>query len=120
MRLFEPGECLILSLSGDRQALELFESTPSALTCGGEVRPLAVSDCENIGAFPALKALASRRDLLAVRARQTLVALWAGCGLLGASGLASIFFAPLVFGAALAILLIFARISVAGVFPARC
>ncbi|MEM8703517.1 MAG: HAD family hydrolase, partial [Pseudomonadota bacterium] len=120
VRLFEPGECLILSLSGDRQALELFESTPSALTCGGEVRPLAVSDCENIGAFPALKALASRRDLLAVRARQTLVALWAGCGLLGASGLASIFFAPLVFGAALAILLIFARISVAGVFPARC
>lgn len=120
LRLFEPGTCLVLSLSGDRQALELFEPAPSGHESGGEVRPIAVSDSADIGAFPALKSLASRRDLLALRARQTLMALWAGCGLLGAAGLVSIFFAPLVFGAALAVLLIYARISVAGALPARC
>ena len=119
LRLFEPGTCLVLSLSGDRQALELFEPAPSAPGCDGEIRPIAVSDCEDIGAFPTLKALASRRDLLAVRARRALMTLWVCYGLLGAAGLVSIFSAPLVFGAALAVLLLYARISVAGAFPAR-
>lgn len=118
LRLFEPGECLVLSLSADRQSLELFEAAPSVPERDDGVHPIAVSDCEDIGAFPALKALASRRDQLALRARRTLLALWAGCGVLGAAGLLSIFFAPIVFGAALAALLLYARISVAGAFPA--
>lgn len=119
LRLFDPGRCLVLSLSGDRHALELFEATPSATESGAKSRPIAVCDTADIGAFPALKALASRRGLLALRARQTLFALWIVCGLLGASGLVPILFSPLLFAAALAILLVFARISVAGAFPAR-
>lgn len=119
MRLFEPGTCLVLSLSSDRQALELHEAAPSGLEGEGAARPIAVSDSEDIGAFPALKSLASRRDQLALRARRSLMTLWASCGLLGAAGLVSIFLAPLVFGAALAVLLIFARLSVAGALPAR-
>ncbi|MEL7526385.1 MAG: HAD family hydrolase [Pseudomonadota bacterium] len=118
-RLFEPGRCLVLSLSGDRQALELFAMTPSARERDGELRRIAVSGSEDVGAFPALKFLASRRDLLALRARQTLMMLWAFCGLLGAAGLLSVPFAPLVSGAALAILLVYARLSVSGAFPAR-
>nr|WP_319384947.1 HAD family hydrolase [uncultured Roseibium sp.] len=119
LRLFAPGTCLRLSLSDDRRALELFEDTPSAMKCLDGARPIAVSDTQDIGAFPALKALASRRDLLALRARQTLVSLWTGCGLLGAAGVLPLLSAPVLFAAAIAILQIFARISVAGTLPVR-
>lgn len=116
LRLFAPGTCLRLSLSDDRRTLELSEAAPERMD---GARTIAVSDTQDIGAFPALKALASRRDLLASRARQTLVALWSGCGLLGAAGVLPLLSAPVLFGAAIAILLIFARISVTGTLPVR-
>ncbi|MEM5583188.1 HAD family hydrolase [Roseibium sp. AS2] len=105
---------LVLTLSGDRTRLELRGSSSGDDTPGTDTPPpLAVSDTDDIGAFPALKALAMRRNLLAVHARRLLRCLWAAAGIGGACALLPLASAPVLFLACLAILWVFARFSVA-------
>jgi hypothetical protein len=104
-----PGDKpLVLTLSQDRMSLELRDGSAPA-----DVAPIAASDTDDIGAFPALKALAMRRMLLAVQARRLLSGLWLAAGLAGACSLTPLAAAPLLFALCLAILWIFARFSVA-------
>lgn len=112
-RFFPGGAPLILSLSADRLSLELHESHPAGTNDPERLVPIAVSDTDDIGAFPALKALAMRRTLLAVHARRLLTGLWLFGGLCGASALAPLFVAPMLFAVSLAILWAFARFSIA-------
>ncbi|MBN9673040.1 HAD family hydrolase [Labrenzia aggregata] len=113
-RAFGDQSSLVLTLSPDRTSLELRDSGPAD---GPEelmkTAPIAVSDTDDIGAFPALKALATRRNLLAVHARRILTGLWAFAGLLGACALLPLAAAPILFALCLAILWTFARFSVA-------
>jgi len=112
IRAFRAQECLILTLSPDRSALELRAArTSRASGRSGPSRLLAISDTDDIGAFPALKALAMRRDLLALRARQVLTGIWTLGGLFGAAGLLPVTAAPVAFLACLGVLLAFARFS---------
>jgi hypothetical protein len=107
-----PDAPLVLSLSPDRMALELRDGAPRQ----GDDRarqPLAVSDTDDIGAFPALKALAMRRNLLAVHARRLLSGLWTLGGLCGAAALLPLSAAPVLLVICLVILWAFARFSVA-------
>ncbi|TYC72274.1 HAD family hydrolase [Stappia sp. BW2] len=113
-RCFPDAAPLVLTLSQDRMALELRQGI--APETGSPVdgnTPLAVSDTDDIGAFPALKALAMRRNLLAVHARRVLSGLWLCAGLCGASTVLPLSAAPIVFGVCLAVLWTFARFSVA-------
>ncbi|MDN3721307.1 hypothetical protein QW131_24350 [Roseibium salinum] len=107
-----PQDPLVLTLSRDRTCLELRDCVPAGAE-PGEQAPIAVSNTDDIGAFPALKALAMRRNRLAVRARRLLTGIWAVGGLGGAFALAPLALAPLLFAACLAILWAFARFSVA-------
>ncbi|WP_298816546.1 HAD family hydrolase [uncultured Roseibium sp.] len=105
---------LVLSLSQDRSALELSVcATGNAQGNGVSIEPIAVSDTNDIGAFPALKALATRRKTLAVQAKRLLTALWALAGLSGVFLLAPLGAASMLLGVCLAILWVFARFSVA-------
>ncbi|GAB4528124.1 MAG: hypothetical protein Tsb0019_30130 [Roseibium sp.] len=122
VRSFPKTAPLVLTLSKDRRSLELRDCAPSAghaLPCDPE-GPLAVSDTDDIGAFPTLKALAMRRVFLAVHARRVLTAMGALAGLCGALGLIPLSAAPLLFGTGLAILWGFARFSVAGTLHESC
>jgi Cu+-exporting ATPase len=99
IRSFPSAAPLVLTLSADRRSLELRDCLPAAgAEPDGGPEPLAVSDTDDIGAFPALKALAMRRTFLALHARRVLTALWTLAGLCGALG---------------------ARFSVAGTFHGR-
>jgi len=104
---------LVLTLSQDRHSLELRQARASTNAQQDTCAPIAVSDTDDIGAFPALKCLAMRRTLLAVHARRLLCALWALAGLCGALALVPLSAAPLLFLICLAILWAFARFSVA-------
>lgn len=105
---------LVLTLSQDRMSLELRDGSASGEgTAAVPIGPIAVSDTDDIGAFPALKALAMRRTLLAVQARRLLSGLWLAAGLAGACTLAPLAAAPVLFMLCLGILWIFARFSVA-------
>ncbi|MHA7775485.1 HAD family hydrolase [Roseibium sp. M-1] len=105
---------LVLTLSQDRMSLELRDgSAPEDGSTAARIAPIAASNTDDIGAFPALKALAMRRTLLAVQARRLLCSLWLLAGLAGASTLAPLATAPLLFALCLAILWVFARFSVA-------
>lgn len=109
-----PTPSLVLTLSADRSSLELRDCGPAE--AGAETDqpdPIAVSDTDDIGAFPALKALAMRRNVLAVHARRLLAALWLTGGLAGAATIAPLAAAPVLFAVCLAILWTFARFSVA-------
>ncbi len=114
-RCFGQEAPLVLTLSGDRTALELRDSACSTLLADESERlPIAVSNTDDIGAFPALKALATRRNLLAVHARRLLTGFWALAGLGGACALVPLSAAPILFAIHLAILWVFARFSAAG------
>jgi|GEM_PF-1831793 len=105
---------LILSLSKDRTSLEL-----KSLTRAGEdgvtpePRLIAVSNTEDIGAFPALKELSMRRTALAAHAARFLSGLSILCGVCGGLLLLPLSAAPVLFALNLAILLAFARFSIA-------
>ncbi|WP_299819631.1 HAD family hydrolase [uncultured Roseibium sp.] len=103
---------LVLTLSQDRTALELRDCTAPTEE-QDETAPIAVSNTDDIGAFPALKALAMRRNLLALHARRLLIGIWALAGLCGACFLLPFSVAPMLFALCLAILWAFARFSVA-------
>ncbi|WFE90121.1 HAD family hydrolase [Roseibium porphyridii] len=104
---------LVLSLSQDRSALELNVCpTGNAQDEANSSGPIAVSDTDDIGAFPALKALATRRKTLAAQAKGLLIALWTLAGLCGVFLLVPLAAAPILFGMCLAILWVFARFSV--------
>ena len=108
------GAPLVLTLSQDRMSLELRDGSASGgVAAASALAPIAVSDTDDIGAFPALKALAMRRMLLAVQARRLLSGLWLAAGLAGACMLAPLAAAPMLFALCLGILWIFARFSVA-------
>lgn len=104
---------LALSLSQDRRSLELRQAAPAAAPDETSPPVIAVSDTDDIGAFPALKALAMRRTLLAVHARRLLSIIWVLGGLCGALALLPLSAAPVLFAVCLAILWAFARFSVA-------
>jgi Cu+-exporting ATPase len=113
-RTFQETPPLVLSLSQDRSSLELRDCAHiPADSSPEEQAPIAVSDTDDIGAFPALKALAMRRNLLAVHARRMLMGLWFLGGLGGALALAPLTTAPILFAVCLAILWGFARFSTA-------
>lgn len=113
-RSFQETPPLVLTLSQDRSSLELRDGANGSCDASGqELAPLAVSDTDDIGAFPALKALAMRRNLLAVHARRLLTGLWAVGGLCGALTLLPLTTAPVLFVVCLAILWGFARFSIA-------
>ncbi len=112
-RIFPGGAPLVLSLSEDRLSLELREGHEAGSNDRDRPDPIAVSDTDDIGAFPALKALAMRRTLLAVHARRLLTGLWLFAGLCGGAALVPLFAAPMLFAVCLAILWAFARFSVA-------
>jgi len=112
-RAFPNAAPLVLTLSQDRRSLELRQAGAAATEGEQASRPIAVSDTDDIGAFPALKALAMRRNLLAVHARRLLSALWVIGGICGALAVAPLSAAPLLFVVCLAILWAFARFSVA-------
>lgn len=112
-RAFAGDAPLVLTLSQDRLSLELREGCTGERPSTPPQLPLAVSNTDDIGAFPALKALAMRRTLLAVHARRLLTGLWALSGLCGALALAPLSAAPLLFAVCLGILWAFARFSVA-------
>lgn len=121
-RLAQSEGPLVLTLSGDRMALELYASGASGKDMqNGSLTPLAVSDTDDIGAFPALKALAMRRDRMALRARGGLCGLWAAAGLAGALFALPLVAAPALFALCLSILLAFARLGATGIrgLPAR-
>ncbi|KZM51370.1 ATPase [Labrenzia sp. OB1] len=103
---------LVLTLSPDRTALEL-RDCPAPEGDREDTVPIAVSDTDDIGAFPALKSLAMRRNLLALHARRLLTGIWALAGLCGACFLVPFSVAPMLFALCLAILWAFARFSVA-------
>ncbi|PVB60077.1 ATPase [Labrenzia sp. 011] len=107
------GAPLVLTLSQDRATLELRDCAPAGEEEAEDV-PIAVSNTDDIGAFPALKSLAMRRNLLALHARRLLTGIWALAGLSGACFLAPLSVAPMLFALCLAILWAFARFSVAG------
>ncbi|WP_208987390.1 HAD family hydrolase [Roseibium marinum] len=103
---------LVLTLSQDRTALELRD----CMAPGEEpedTAPIAVSNTDDIGAFPALKSLAMRRNLLALHARRLLTGIWVLAGLCGAGFIVPLSVAPMLFAVCLAILWAFARFSVA-------
>jgi P-type Cu+ transporter len=113
-RTFQETPPLVLSLSQDRSSLELRDCAHvPADSSPEEQAPIAVSDTDDIGAFPALKALAMRRNLLAVHARRMLMGLWFLGGLGGALALVPLTGAPILFAVCLAILWGFARFSTA-------
>ena len=113
-RCFPETAPLVLTLSQDRMSLELREGVkPGKDGSVAEHAPLAVSDTDDIGAFSALKALAMRRNSLAVHARRLLSGLWLCAGLCGASTLLPLSAAPVLFGICLMVLWTFARFSVA-------
>jgi len=112
-RLFPGGAPLVLTLSQNRMSLELHESRAENTDGSSSPSPLAVSDTDDIGAFPALKALAMRRTLLALHARRLLTGLWCLAGLCGALSLVPLTVAPMLFCICLVILWAFARFSVA-------
>jgi len=107
-----PRGALVLTLSQDRSSLELRPCDAGEDETAEQV-PIAVSNTDDIGAFPALKALATRRNLLALHARRLLIVLWALGGLCGACALVPVSVAPMLFAICLAILWAFARFSVA-------
>ncbi len=112
-RAFPAGAPLILALSQDRRSLELREIHTSVQPGQDQTQPLiAVSDTDDIGAFPALKALAMRRNRLALRARRLLTGLSAAGGLCAALALMPLVAAPMLFVLGLMILWTFARFSV--------
>ncbi|MEP4766531.1 MAG: HAD family hydrolase [Roseibium sp.] len=110
-RTFGPDRPLILTLSPDRSALELRSPTRD--------QPLAISNTDDIGAFPALKALAMRRNKLAVQARRILMGLWVLGGLCGGLTLLPMSSAPMLLVLCLGILWGFARFSVADTLKGR-
>ncbi|MCK7615622.1 HAD family hydrolase [Roseibium sediminicola] len=112
-RAFPGGAPLVLTLSQDRRALELREGQASEKDGAPVSTPIALSDTDDIGAFPALKALAMRRNLLAVHARRLLCGLWLLGALGGALTVVPLSAAPVLFVVCLAILWAFARFSVA-------
>ena len=117
-RLDEEGRSLVLTLSPDRSSLELYACMPgSTATSLEDMRPIAVAATDDIGAYPALKALAMRRNLLALWARRVLVGFWGLCGLCGATAVLPLTTAPLILGACLLILFAFAQFSVTGRQP---
>lgn len=105
---------LVLTLSQDRTSLELRSvhktmedhSTPQTVI-------LAVSNTEDIGAFPALKDLAMRRTALAAHAQRFLSGLSILCGVCGGSMLLPMSAAPVLFLVSLTVLWAFARYSIA-------
>ena len=105
---------LVLTLSQDRASLELRSihqvaeenDTP-------EKTVLAVSNTEDIGAFPALKDLAMRRTALAAHAQRFLSGLSILCGVCGGSLLLPMTSAPVLFIVSLTVLWAFARYSIA-------
>ncbi|TYC54178.1 HAD family hydrolase [Rhodobacterales bacterium] len=108
------ASALVLTLSQDRSSLELYDAGAVARGDGtGEPVPIAVSNTDDIGAFPALKGLAMRRNLLAVHARRVLTSFWLLGGICGALAVAPLSAAPLLFTLNLGILWAFARFSVA-------
>ena len=109
-RLFPGTAPLVLTLSQDRMSLEL--RGPHTGSSNAEP-PIAVSNTDDIGAFPALKALAMRRTLLALHARRLLTGLWMFAGLCGATALLPLSVAPMLFALCLGILWAFARFSIA-------
>ncbi|WP_428643109.1 HAD family hydrolase [Roseibium sp.] len=114
-RQFGPDVPLVLTLSGDRSTLELRDCAADDIREGAPLpSPIAVSNTDDIGAFPALKALATRRSFLAVHARRLLTGLWALGGICGATALLPLAAAPVLFSLCLGILWAYARISAAG------
>ena len=112
-RAFEPGSALVLKLSHDRTELELWqpgtseESSPKA-------KKLAVSSTADIGAFSALKALATRRAVLARQARRVISGIWLAAGIGGALGLIPVHAAPVVFALTVLVLFLFAKLHAEG------
>lgn len=114
-RRFGEATPLVLMLSKDRNTLELYECSKSPSNgLADDRQPIAISATDDIGAFPALKALATRRDLLTVGARRVLAGVWLLGGLCAAATLMPLIVAPLIFTACLGILLVFARFAVSG------
>ncbi|WP_299477218.1 HAD family hydrolase [uncultured Roseibium sp.] len=114
-RRFGEAAPLVLMLSKDRNTLELHKSSKTDASGSAEdLQPIAVSATDDIGAFPALKALATRRNLLTVSARRMLTGVWLGAGLCATAQLLPLMSAPLVFTGCLGILLMFARFAVSG------
>ncbi|MTI04574.1 HAD family hydrolase [Roseibium denhamense] len=108
---------LVLTLSQNRLSLELYRCTKNN-TGRDETKLIAVSATEDIGAFPALKALATRRNKMASRARKILAAA-ALFGGIGAGFLwLPILLAPVSFLFSLLILWAFARLSLSGTIHA--
>jgi len=112
-RAFPDGAPLVLTLSQDRRSLELREGQPRDKDGDPASSPIALSNTDDIGAFPALKALAMRRNLLAVHARRLLSGLWLMGAISGALAIVPLSAAPVLFAVCLAILWAFARFSVA-------
>eukprot|EP00903_Cladosiphon_okamuranus_P002351 g2349.t1 len=117
-RIFPQNTPLILTLSQDRLSLELHDYRDAAEGRTGKSTLIAVSNTDDIGAFPALKALAMRRTLLAVHARRLLTGLSLFSGLCGATALVPLTVAPMLFVVGLIILWAFARFSVADTLKA--
>lgn len=109
---------LVLNLSKDRTAFELraFLSSDTGVTTSNTAL-LAVTNTDDIGAFPALKELAMRRTALAAHAGRFLSGLSVMCGLCGGLLLLPLSATPVLFAVNLAILWGFARFPVAGRLP---
>lgn len=112
-RMLGHADPLVLTLSNDRTRLELRTTKGDHDGASVEIQPIAVSTTDDIGAFPALKALSMRRNLLAVHARRLLSLLWLAAGCCGGALILPAGAAPVVFGMGLIILWGFARFSIA-------
>ncbi|MEP3045177.1 MAG: ATPase [Roseibium sp.] len=110
-RAFGPDRPLILTLSADRSALEL--------RCPTHDQPIAISNTDDIGAFPTLKALGMRRNKLAVQARRILMSIWVLGGLCGGLTLLPMSAAPMLLVLCLCVLWGFAKFSVADTLKDR-
>lgn len=101
---------LVLTLSKDRSSLELYACTADTSSAiPDDLEPIAICDTDDIGAFPALKTLAARRDSLARRARNVVFGLGIIGALFGATTLMPVYTAPILFSICLLVLLGFAK-----------
>ncbi len=112
-RTLQDHRPLILTLSQDRAFLELKTVSAQKDNTEPQAKLLAVSNTEDIGAFPALKELAMRRISLAAHARRFLSGLTLLCGICGGLLLLPLSAAPVLFAINLAILWAFARLAIA-------
>ena len=111
VRKFGADNSLILTLAADRSALELRKASLS--------EPLATSSIDDIGAFPALKAMAMRRNYLSLRAKRILMGLWITGGICGGLTLLPLFAAPFLLAICLVVLWGFAKMSVSDTLRGR-